>query len=122
VNLLNSVKSEVGSGLSGRVELDPHGYRELGVAFQGEGNNEAGGARLGLVGEVKVVVHLDGLTAVLAGQVEGASAVVVVDEVDAGGSGGADAGGAVVDVLFAVLAGVACQTKTKFVDSSLDQL
>jgi hypothetical protein len=57
---------------------------------------------------VEVVVHLDGLAAVFSGQVERAAAVVVVDEVDAGGGGGAHAGQAVIDVLFAVLAGVAC--------------
>ena len=60
---------------------------------------------------MKVVVHLNGLSAVFAGQVEGTSAVVGIDQVDAGGSWGADTGNAIVDFLFAVLAGVAFKIK-----------
>ena len=56
---------------------------------------------------MQVIIDLDGLATVLAGQVEGAAAVEVVDEIDASGSWGTDAGYAVVNVLFAVLAGVA---------------
>ena len=62
---------------------------------------------------MEVVVNLDSLSAILAGQVEGAAAVVVVDEVDASSSWGADARGAIVDVLFTILAGVACWKRTK---------
>jgi hypothetical protein len=104
--LLDSVKSEVGAGFSRSVELHPHGNSQLGVTFEVERNNEAGRAGLGFVGEVKVVVHLNGLAAVFAGQVEGASAVVGVDQVNAGCSWGANTGNAVVNVFLAVLASV----------------
>ena len=50
---------------------------------------------------------MNSLSAVFAGQVERAAAVVVIDQVDAGCSRGTDAGCAIVDVLLAVLASVA---------------
>ena len=111
--LLDSIQCEVGSSLSGGVKLNPHGDGQLGQSLKGEGDNKASGAGLGLVGKVQVIIDLDGLATVLAGQVEGAAAVEVVDEIDASGSWGTDTGYAVVNVLFAVLAGVACGQKIR---------
>jgi len=58
LNLLNSVEGEVCSSFSGCVELNPHGDGQLGVAVQAEGNDQTGRARLGIVGEVEIVVNL----------------------------------------------------------------
>ena len=44
----------------------------------------------------------------------------VVDQIDAGGGRGADAGNAVVDVLFAVLAGVAWRADALVISSGVD--
>jgi hypothetical protein len=51
-------------------------------------------------------MYLNGLSAVFSGEVEGASAVEVVDQIDAGGGRCAGTGNTVVDVFFAVLSGV----------------
>ena len=104
--VVHGVESEVGSRLSGRVELDPHGDGKL-LGAESEWNDQGGGGGLALVSEVEVVVDGDGFATVLSGQVEGAAAVEVAGEVDAGGGGRADAGLAVVDVLLAVDARVA---------------
>ncbi len=60
---------------------------------------------------MKIIVYLNSLATVFAGQVEGASAVVGIDQVDAGGSWGANTRNAIVNVLFAVLTGVTFRTK-----------
>ena len=74
------------------------------VSVESERDDERGGGGLFRVGEAEVVVDVDVLPAVLAGEVEGAPAVEVVGQVDALGGGSANVGRAIVDVPLAVLA------------------
>ena len=55
--LLDGVEGEVGSGLSGGVELYPQSHGELGGTSQVEGDDQGRRAGLGLVGEVEIIIY-----------------------------------------------------------------
>ena len=111
--MVDTIEGEVGARLSPCLELDPHGDRQLllGPRVEDERNNKRGRGRLLRVSEAKVVVDVDVLTAVFTRQVERATAVEVVGQVDAGGRGSAHSRLAVIDIVLAVFTLVAWPKK-----------
>ena len=115
--VVDTIEGEVGSRLSPGLELDPHGDRQLllGPRVEDEGNDKGSRGRLLRVGEAKVVVDVDVLAAVFTRQVERATAVEVVGQIDAGRRGSANAGLAVIHIVLAVFTLVAWAEKNTMI-------